>query len=64
VVVSINFRFWHLADSLSRLAALPLSGVKQTFPGTNQLMFFYEFTHRIGTGSLITVPLKFLAQPQ
>jgi hypothetical protein len=35
---------WHLADSLTGFASRPLSGVKQTFPATVQLMPFYEYT--------------------
>ena len=37
-------RYWHLADSLSGLAARPLLGVKQTFLPTVQPMPFYEYT--------------------
>ena len=40
----MDVRFWHKADSLSGLGAPPLLGVKQTFPGTIQMMFFYEYT--------------------
>ena len=32
------------ADFLSGLAARPLLGVKQTFPGTIQMMFFFMST--------------------
>jgi hypothetical protein len=32
VLQLLNVSFWHIADSLSGLAARPLLGVKQTLP--------------------------------
>ena len=39
-----HVRLSHLADSMTGLAARPLSGVTQTFPVTDQLMLIYEYT--------------------